>query len=284
MMVLLLAAGPVLAQAAADVPLPRERPAPAATASSEAVAPTPGPAPEQPALSSSSSSEEPVVPLPRERPSPDAPAAEDASASAEAPSAASSASEEPPPPRDYQVACPSVMEGKVTAKSLPPIHDGQCGLQSPLSLEAVSANGRSIPLSSKIITDCGMATALPAWVGEVDSYLFAHDKTGIKTINVSTNYECRNVDHAKTGNLSFHSFADALDIIGFSLADGRTISIAPGFNGTPEQGRDILHFARDAACTHFMTVLGPDADSFHQDNMHLDLACHGKTCTTRLCQ
>jgi len=73
-------------------------------------------------------------------------------------------------------------------------------------------------------------------------------------------------------------------VMGFVLEDGRTIAIDPGFNGTPEQGRDILHFARDSACTHFMTVLSPDADSFHQNNMHLDLACHGKMCTTRLCQ
>ncbi len=270
---LLLTAVPMLAQAAADVPLPRERPD--AMASSSAEQPSPA----------SASSQEPVVPLPEPRPDPGSADASSSSAEPSGASASSSASsEEPPPPRDYQVACPAVMEGQVTAKSLPPIHEGQCGLQSPLSLEAVSANGRSIPLSGKIVTDCGMATALPAWVSEVDSYLFAHDKTGIKTINVSTNYECRNVDHAKTGNLSFHAFADALDIMGFTLNDGRTISIAPGFNGTPEQGRDILHFARDAACAHFMTVLGPDADSFHQDNMHLDLACHGKTCTTRLCE
>lgn len=176
------------------------------------------------------------------------------------------------------------MNGAVTAKSLPPIHEGQCGIQSPLSVTAITANGRSIPLSAPAITDCGMATALPAWVEEVDSYLVAHDKTKIDKINISTNYECRNVDHAKVGNLSFHAFADALDIMGFTLGDGRTISIAPGFNGTPEQGRDILHFARDAACTHFMTVLSPDADAFHQDNMHLDLACHGKMCTSRLCE
>jgi hypothetical protein len=198
----------------------------------------------------------------------------------------SSSSEEPPPPppRDYQVACPALMSGQVTGKNLPPIHEGQCGIQSPLEISAVSANGRSIPLNAKVITDCGMATAFPAWVAEVDSYLKAHDKTAIDTINLSTSYQCRNVDNAKTGNLSFHAFADALDVMGFKLEDGRTISIAPGFNGTPGQGRDILHFARDAACTHFMTVLSPDADSFHQDNMHLDLACHGKLCTARLCE
>lgn len=238
------------------------------------------------------------VPLPRERPSESssssASSSEASSSSAEAsssssPSGASSSSEPPPAPPlkspdDYQVACPAVMNGEVTGKAIPPIHEGQCGLQSPLSIEAVSANGRSIPLNAPVITDCGMATAFPAWIAEVDNYLKAHDKTTIKTINLSTNYQCRNVDNAKVGNLSFHAFADALDVMGFTLADGRTISIAPGYKGTPEQGSQILHFAHDSACTHFMTVLGPDADSYHQDNMHLDLACHGKMCTARLCQ
>jgi hypothetical protein len=256
---LFLALLPAAAFAASDVPLPRPRPA----------APPP-------AFSSSAE-----IPLPRQRPA-------GMAASAEEPPTPAGAGGGPvpavPPPRVYQVGCPAVLSGEVTAKMLPPIHDGQCELQSPLSIEAVSANGRTIPLNAPVVTDCGMASALPAWVGEVDSYVAAHDKTAIETVDIGTGYACRNVDNAKAGNLSFHAFADALDVIGFTLADGRTISIAPGFNGTPEQGRDILHFARDAACTHFTTVLSPDADAFHQDNMHLDLGCHGKTCTSRLCE
>ena len=251
---------------APEVPLPRERPA-------EITEPTAVPAEAAPAAAepapSSSSSEEPASP------------------SSEPPQETKIVAEPPPPPkppRDYQVACPALMNGAVTGKNLPPIHEGQCGLQSPLSIEAVTANGRSIPLNAAAITDCGMATAFPDWIAEVDSYLKAHDKTQIKTINLSTSYQCRNVNHAETGNLSFHGFADALDVMGFDLEDGRTISIAPGFRGTPEQGSQILHFARDSACTHFMTVLSPDADAAHQDNMHLDLACHGKSCTSRMCQ
>jgi len=228
-------------------------------------------------------------PLPRERPQPAAP-----SSSAEAPpldapsSAAESSSVEPPPPetppRIYQVACPALLDGRVTGKAMPPIHEGQCGIQSPLALDAIGVNGRSVPLSSVITTDCGMATALPEWLDAVDAYAFATEKTRIAAIDVATSYECRNVDHAATGNLSFHAFADALDVIGFGLTDGRHISIAPGYRGTVAEGSALLRFAHDAACAHFTTVLGPDADAFHQDNLHLDLACHGKRCTARLCQ
>jgi len=260
---------PALALAASQVPSPRERPSPD-TASPSSV-PLPLERPSQMDVSSST-------------PEPSSSSAPASSAGSSSEASASSSSEEPKPPRDYQVACPALMDGQVTGKQMPPIQEGQCGIQSPLALTAITANGRSIPLSAAVTTDCGMATALPDWISEVDNYLKAHDKTQIKTIDVSTSYDCRNVDHAKVGNLSFHAFADALDVMGFGLEDGRTISIDPGFNGTPEQGRDILHFARDSACTHFMTVLGPDADSFHQNNMHLDLGCHGKLCTARLCE
>ena len=285
LLIALLLVPPAVAMAANNIPLPRERPA--ATDTKDAV-----PLPRERPAQMESSSEAPKASSSSEEPSSSSSAASSSAPSSEAPSSsseASASSSEPPaepaaPPRDYQVACPAVMEGKVTAKTLPPIHEGQCGIQSPLAVSAISAYGRSIPLNATVTTDCGMATAFPDWIAEVDSYLFAHDKTRIKSIELSTNYECRNVDHAKTGNLSFHAFADALDVMGFVLEDGRAIAIDPGFNGTPEQGRDILHFARDSACTHFMTVLSPDADSFHQNNMHLDLACHGKMCTTRLCQ
>lgn len=260
---------------AQGVPLPRERPAEAAPASAS-------------------------VPVPRERPSELAGAASGAPAEMSSASdsevssvaassvepAASSSIAPPPPaePRVYQTGCPAALDGEVTAKALPPIHEGQCGVQSPLSLEAITANGRSIALNAPVVTDCGMASALPGWLGDVDAYVFAHEKTRIKTLLVGTGYDCRNVDHAATGNLSFHAFADAIDVIGFTLEDGRKVTIAPGYNGSQAQGHDVLHFARDAACTRFTTVLGPDADAFHQDNLHIDLGCHGKACTARLCE
>ena len=176
------------------------------------------------------------------------------------------------------------MSGAAIAKSLPPIEDGQCHVQSPLSLEAVTANGRTVPLNAPVTTDCGIATMLPDWIADVNSYLIAHDNTRIATVIVGTNYACRNVDNAKTGKLSFHAFADALDVVGFALEDGRTITVEQGWTGTEEQGSRIVRFAHDAACTHFTTVLGPEANALHHDHLHVDLGCHGSRCTARLCE
>lgn len=259
-----------------DVPLPRERQEPV-IASTPATSLTAAPWATAPASSGPA--------LPRPRPNPSAPTDMTAPVPAETPAAADPPVEEPEaPPREYQVACPAVLNGQVAASALPPIHENMCGLQSPLSLEAVMANGRSVPLNAPVTTDCGIATALPEWIADVDRWLMATEDTRIETVNVGTNYACRNVNNAKDGNLSFHAFGDALDVIGFSLEDGRTITVETAWPGTVEQGSRIIRFAHDAACMHFTTVLGPEANELHRDHLHIDLGCHGQRCTARLCE
>jgi hypothetical protein len=273
---------PLLAQE--QPPLPRPRPEAAAV---------PAPVAQQPAA------QEPVVPLPRPRPekaaeatpAADAPAAEDKPSSEtpaiDAPAPVEEASkpdEPPPPPRIYQTACPAVISGQVEAKALPPIENNICRVQSPLSVTGVLANGRMIPFSGEATLDCGMATALPAWVGDVDGYLRSYAETGIESVIVGTSYMCRNVNNAAEGNTSFHGFGDALDVVGFKLEDGRTVTVEEAWTGESEEERRIVRFAHDAACTRFTTVLGPEANALHHDHLHLDLGCHGSRCVARLCE
>jgi hypothetical protein len=231
--------------------------------------------------------QEPLVPLPRTRPDDEAepPAAK---APAGPPDEHAAVPEVPPKPRVYQVACPAVLQGKVEAKALPPISDmagtRQCGAQSPLEVTGVLANGRMVPVSGGVITDCGMASVMPEWVADVDSYLKARDNTEIAEVVVGTSYMCRNVNNGTGGNLSFHAFADAIDVIGFRLGDGRTVTVeADWADALSPEGR-LLRYAHDAACSQFTTVLGPEANALHHDHFHLDLGCHGKTCTARLCE
>jgi hypothetical protein len=250
-------------------------------------APVPLPRPRPEALT------EPTTPLPRDRPDP-AEAQPQRPASRATPAEPPDPTEHiepdaepiaaPKPPRVYQSACPAVISGEVEAEMLPPIADGQCVAQSPLALNAVLANGRMVPLSGGVTTGCGMATALPGWVAAIDSYLFAKENTRIEEVIVGTSYMCRNVNRASEGNLSFHAFADAVDVVGFRLEDGRTVTVEGGWsNAISPEGR-LLRFAHDSACAHFTTTLGPEANALHRDHLHLDLGCHGKACTARLCE
>jgi hypothetical protein len=228
----------------------------------------------------------PSVPLPRSRPDakPEAPAAPEADAPPAAPDAHIAAPQAPAEPRVYQVACPAVLLGQVEAKALPPISERQCGAQSPLALTGVLANGRMVPVSGGVTTDCGMASALPGWVEAVDSYLKGRENTQIAEVIVGTSYMCRNVNNADAGNLSFHAFADAMDVVGFKLEDGRTVTVEGGWADALSPDGRLLRYAHDAACSHFTTVLGPEANALHRDHFHVDLGCHGKTCTSRLCE
>jgi hypothetical protein len=272
---------PALAQdagAKSEPPLPRERPADLGV-----------PAPAiRPAWTIVTPAEKPLVPLPRIRPDEKAKTAETPDAPKPDPDAHIAAPESAAEPRIYQVACPAVLQGQVEAKALPPITDmagtRQCGAQSPLELTAVLANGRMVPVSGGVTTDCGMASAMPDWISAVDSYLKAREKTQIAEVMVGTSYMCRNVNNASEGNLSFHAFADAMDVTGFKLEDGRTVTVAGDWTDALSPEGRLLRYAHDAACSQFTTVLGPEANALHHDHFHVDLGCHGKTCTSRLCE
>lgn len=260
---------PALAQEA-DIRLPRERP--------EVVT-----APDGPPLPRIRPDEPPAM-APTDAEPDGSPAPGEASPLTGTPDGALPQPTEPPPePRVYQTACPAVLNGEVVAEALPPIAEGMCGLQAPLSLSAVVANGRTVPLNTPVTTDCGMATALPGWIGEVDRFLVATEKTRIAEVNVGTGYMCRNANNGGNGNLSFHAFGAAVDVVGFKLEDGRVLSVSADWP-VGMSGSRVMRQARDAACTRFTTVLGPEANALHEDHLHLDLGCHGQSCEARICE
>jgi hypothetical protein len=188
------------------------------------------------------------------------------------------------PERVYQVACPAVLAGLVEAEMAPPLSEGICGEQSPLIVTGVLVRGRMLPLSSPITTNCQMASALPDWAETVDGYASSVLESPLATINTGTSYMCRNRNNAENGFTSEHGFANAVDVTGFTLEDGRTIGVEGNWlPATNPEGR-LLRLAHDAACGDFTTVLGPEANAEHNDHLHLDLGCHGRSCTARMCE
>ena len=263
-----------------DPPAPR-RPAPAAEAESESEAPevAPVPRPRPPGLPDSPVVEAPKPPTAavEEEPVEAEPAAE------EAPTAVEPVAETEPD-RVYQAACPAVLQGLVEAEMAPPLSEGICGEQSPLVVTAVLSRGRMVPLSSPVTTNCQMASALPGWVADVDGYADAMLGSPLASINTGTSYMCRNRNNAESGFTSEHGFANAVDVTGFTLEDGRSIGVeGQWLPASAPEGR-LLRLAHDAACGGFTTVLGPEANAEHRDHLHLDLGCHGASCTARLCE
>lgn len=185
--------------------------------------------------------------------------------------------------RVYQAACPAVLSGLVEADMLPPIEEGpQCGLQSPLEVTAVAIAGRSVPLSQPATVNCAMAGELARWAARIDAYTEATFNSGVAEILSGTSYFCRARNNVEGADISEHGFGNALDVTGFRLESGEQISLPEDWSNGTEA--DAMGYAHDTACGFFTTVLGPDANALHADHLHLDLGCHGRTCTARLCE
>ena len=83
-------------------------------------------------------------------------------------------------------------------------------------------------------------------------------------------YACRNQYHRDSGRRSEHATANAIDIAGFVLADGTTISVLSDWNGAPHKAA-FLRALRDGACRFFDVVLSPAYNEAHRDHFHFDM-------------
>jgi hypothetical protein len=118
---------------------------------------------------------------------------------------------------------------------------------------------------------CPLVSALDRWVSEgvqpAALHWFGTQVTEIKQIG---SYSCREMVGSGTSSMSEHAFGDALDIAGFTFADGRKITVKDGWHGTPEE-QGFLHDVQLYACETFTTVLAPGYNVYHYDHMHVDL-------------
>ena len=77
------------------------------------------------------------------------------------------------------------------------------------------------------------------------------------------------------GPFSEHATADAFDVLGFTLADGRRIGVLRDWKDAGPEAA-FLREVRDGACPVFATVLSPDYNAAHADHLHLDMAERGR--------
>ncbi|MEM8876418.1 MAG: extensin family protein [Pseudomonadota bacterium] len=148
-----------------------------------------------------------------------------------------------------------------------------CGAAQPLKLTAVS--GGRVALDPPATLRCPMIPPTVHWIETVVQpaarRYFGQD---VREIDVAASYSCRPRNNRHGAKLSEHGFANALDVSGFTLSDGRKVKLLTGYRGR----RDESAFWREVeagACGPFKTVLGPRHDRAHRDHFHFDLAQHG---------
>ena len=159
--------------------------------------------------------------------------------------------------------------------SLPP-HRGEtgCGYDDAVRL---SADRDQIGLEpASVGMSCPVAAALKLWEWHVVQPA-AQRLLGqpVASITHYGSYSCRRLYWRSTGEMSEHATADALDVSGFVLADGRRISVAPDWKSGGGDAA-FLRAVRDGACKLYATVLSPDYNAAHHDHLHLDQAERGE--------
>jgi hypothetical protein len=118
---------------------------------------------------------------------------------------------------------------------------------------------------------CPIVSALDRWIGNgVQPAAMRWFGSPVATIKQISAYSCRQMVGSGTSSMSEHAYGNALDIAGFTLADGRTITVKNGWHGTPEE-QGFLHDVQLAACETFTTVLAPGYNVYHYDHIHVDL-------------
>lgn len=119
---------------------------------------------------------------------------------------------------------------------------------------------------------CEMAAALTLWVEhEVQPLAREMFGQGVKTLGDMGTYDCRNIvgNPFWKGMRSQHATANALDISGFTLEDGKQISVLRDWKGNDAEAR-FLREAHRRACKYFRVSLGPEFNAAHANHFHFD--------------
>lgn len=157
----------------------------------------------------------------------------------------------------------------VAFRALPDRDHGEgCGVFGAVQLTDIG-----VPVTGITAMRCGNARAFAAWVRNgVAPAAYQMLGSELARIEGMGTYACRNViGSGKNGNRrSGHALANATDVGGLVLKDGRRITILHDWNSPDETTRGFLRTIRQSACRRFGTVLSPDYNAAHANHLHLE--------------
>lgn len=170
-----------------------------------------------------------------------------------------------------RAACKAALRSPLVEKTFvkdSPLKNG-CGWVNAVMLKKFS--GSTI---SPIKLSCPMSAGLALWMAQVVQPA-AEKILGAKVSHVTHlgGYACRNIRgslFSKYLNLrSEHATANAIDISGFRLSNGSSVSILKDWTrgGKKAEFLKEIHYG---ACSYFRVVLGPEANYLHANHFHFD--------------
>jgi hypothetical protein len=145
---------------------------------------------------------------------------------------------------------------------------GDCGATDVVRLEAIIQPDKSrVAVNPPATMRCTMAEAVAVWVREDLTASTAELGSPPQTLDNYASYDCRGRNRVAGARISQHGLANAIDIRGVRLSDGRFVSFTDR-----KLGRGFREAVRKSVCERFTTVLGPGSDGHHEDHIHMDLA------------
>ena len=158
------------------------------------------------------------------------------------------------------------------------IGPGDCGGRDLVRLNAVLLpDHRPVEVRPTAVLRCEMAESFAAWVRDEASAQVAALGAAPRGIETYGSYECRGRNNVSDAKLSEHGKGNAIDVRALILTGDRRIELTDETVAKP-----LREALRDSACHRFTTVLGPGADSYHNNHIHLDIL--ERTHGSRICQ
>jgi hypothetical protein len=171
---------------------------------------------------------------------------------------------------DEPLECLRTLEG--AAMLAQPQPDREAAPGCPLR-NVVLVRKTQVRFTEPFLLSCRAAVSLALWerhalIPEAERLLGAR----VLRVDHFGSYACRNVYGREGGRLSQHASADALDIAGFRLDDGRRITVASHWHADDAQAPEarFLRAVHRGACSVFDGVFGPDYNAAHADHLHFD--------------
>jgi hypothetical protein len=148
-------------------------------------------------------------------------------------------------------------------------YSSACSTLGSVKLAALNTDDATVTVTGLGPATCAVATPFAAWARfGVDRA--AQQILGSRLVRIETfgSYSCRNV--AGTNRRSGHASANAIDVSGFVLGDGRRITVLANWDGGTPAERRFLRVVHDSACKRFGTTLGPGYNAAHANHLHLE--------------
>jgi hypothetical protein len=127
----------------------------------------------------------------------------------------------------------------------PPVRQGACGAPAPVRLVSIGKKPQ-VALTPPPLVTCDMVEALHAWITkDVQPLAKRTLGTQIVSMELMSDYSCRNAYGSRNGRLSEHARANALDIRGFLTAKGEMTAFLEDWGPTGREIREVA--AREKA-------------------------------------